>query len=78
MRVKTKRQVQIEQQILYNFSQIVEAAPQYTVAQHIVHFMRRKGEKKDVYEWSDEFVLSKLENYYDELKIDLINNQQED
>ena len=33
---------------------------------------------KEVYFWSDELTLSKLEAYYDELKTDLITNTPDD
>lgn len=72
MNIKTKQQVQVEQQILYNLSQIVEVFPQYTLAQHMAHFLRRKNEKKESYEWSDELLLKKIEAYHDELKRDLL------
>jgi hypothetical protein len=76
--IKTKNQVQVEQQILYNLTQIVEAFPQYTIAQHICHFLRKKTEAKDVYFWSDELLLRKIEAYYDELKGELLNSIPED
>lgn len=69
---KAKQQVQIEQQFLYILAQVVESFPQYTIAQHLSHFQRRKGEGKELYFWSDENTLKKLEEYYDELKNDLI------
>ena len=69
---KTKAQVQVEQQLLYNLAQVVEAFPQYTMAQHLCHFLRKKGELKDVYFWPDDMLLNKLEAYYDELKNDLL------
>lgn len=77
-RIKTKNQIQVEQQILYNLSQIIEIAPQYTVAQHFLHFLRRKSDPKDVYMWADEVVLKKVEEYYDELKNDLLSPIEED
>lgn len=70
---KTKQRVQMEQQFLYTLSKVVETFPQYNIAQHLVHFMRRKDETKEVYFWQDELVLQKLEEYYDELKGDLIS-----
>ena len=73
MNLKSKQQVQIEQQVLYYLSQIVELFPQYTLAQHFTHFMRRKGELKDTYFWPDELILKKVEEYYDELKNDLLS-----
>lgn len=76
MIIKTKNQIQIEQQFLYSLAKIVEMCPQYTIAQHLVHFMRRKGESKETYYWKDDLLLNKIENYYDELKIDLVNNIQ--
>lgn len=78
MNIKTKKQIQVEQQILYNLSQIVELAPQYTFSQHLLHFLRRKNETKDVYFWSDEITLKKIEEYYDELKNDLLTDIPED
>lgn len=76
--VKTKQQIRVEQQFLYTLAQIIEIFPQYTMAQHISHFMRSKGDGKNTYFWSDETLLSKLEAYYDELKTDLLNNNQTD
>jgi hypothetical protein len=70
--VKTKKQIQVEQQVLYTLSQIIEIAPQYTIAQHLTHFLRTKGKEKEVYGWSDELILKKVEEYYDELKSDLL------
>lgn len=70
--IKTKAQIQIEQQFLHTLAQIIEAFPQYTIAQHICHFMRKKAEARDSYFWVDEGVLNKLELYYDELKNELI------
>lgn len=76
MQIKTKEQVQIEQQILYNLSQILEAFPQYNFTQHLCHILRKKSELKDVYFWGDEKLLSKVEEYYEELKTELINDKQ--
>lgn len=76
--VKTKQQIRTEQQFLYILAQIIEIFPQYTMAQHISHFIRTKGDSKGVYFWSDETLLHKLEAYYDELKTDLLNNLQND
>lgn len=69
---KTKQRVQIEQQFLYTLSKVVESFPQYSIAQHLAHFLRKKNETKEVYFWQDELVLQKLEDYYDELKVTLI------
>lgn len=76
--MKTKNQVQTEQQFLYNLAQVIEAFPQYTIAQHLCHFLRKKNEFKDVYFWSDEILLNKIESYYDELKEDLLVNTEEE
>lgn len=67
MRTRTKEDIRIEQQFFYIFSKIVEAFPQYTLSQHIVHFMRTKGSGGDNYYWSNEKTLSKIEEYYSEL-----------
>jgi hypothetical protein len=74
MNVKTKRQVQLEQQFLYNLAQIIETFPQYEIAQHLGHFLRKKGEKQEFYYWSIELLLQKLEEYYTELKETLITS----
>jgi len=76
--IKTKNQIQVEQQILFNLAKIIEAFPQYTIAQHFSHFLRKKKEGKDVYFWSDETILKKVEEYYDELKTDLIHETDEE
>ncbi len=78
MSIKSKSEIQVEQQIFYNMAQITEAFPQYNIVQHICHFMRRKGETKDVYFWAPELLLKKIEEYYDELKTDLVNENEED
>ena len=78
MRVKTKAQIQIEQQFLYNLAQVLEAFPQYTISQHLVHFTRRKGLKQELYYWSDERILQRLEDYYNELKATLSTNVYEE
>lgn len=76
--IKTRAQIQIEQQFLFTLAQIIEVFPQYTIGQHIAHFTRKKNELKTVYFWSDEVLLSKLEAYYDELKNDLSTSTDDD
>ena len=76
--IKTKNQIQVEQQVLFNLAKIIEAFPQYSIAQHLSHFLRKKKETKDVYFWSDELILKKVEEYYDELKTDLVQETEED
>ena len=68
MNVKTKQQVQIEQQFLYNLAQIIETFPQYRIGEHLGHFLRKKSAKQEFYYWSNEFLLQKIEEYYNELK----------
>lgn len=68
---KTKYDIRIEQQFLHNLNRIVETFPQYTLSQHLIHFLRTKGDKSDVYFWSNEKTLSKIEEYYDELIYEL-------
>lgn len=70
---KEKGRIEIEQQFLYILSQIIEIFPQYTVCEHLGHILRRKGEGKEFYFWSDETALKKIEAYYDELKTELLN-----
>lgn len=75
---KTKQQLRIEQQFLYTLAKIIEAFPQYTISQHLVHFLRKKNEAKEAYYWSSEKILQKIESYYDELINDLPNFEIED
>jgi len=72
--LKNRKQIQVEQQILYTLAQIIETCPQYTCAQHIAHFMRKKCDAKQPYQWANEVLLQKMENYYDELKADILAN----
>jgi len=68
--VKTKEELQVEQQILYNLVRVVETFPQYTLSQHMWHILRTKGDK-DPYFWSNVLLLSKVQDYYNELNTDL-------
>lgn len=68
---KDKRKIQIEQQVFHILVDIVELYPQYTLSQHLCHILRKKNESKESYFWSDELLLKKLEDYYDELRQDL-------
>lgn len=70
---KDKRKIQIEQQVFHILLDIVELYPQYTLSQHLCHILRKKGENKEAYFWSDEVLLKKFEDYYDELKQELTN-----
>lgn len=76
--IKSKQQIQTEQQFLYTLAKVMEAFPQYSISQHLTHFLRRKGEKQEVYFWKDDMLLNKLENYYDELKSEFIHTIDED
>jgi hypothetical protein len=78
MNTKTKQETQVEQQVFYNLVQIVEAFPQYTLAQHIHHFLRKKGDEQDPYFWSDEKLLKKIEKYYDEINSELVLPKEEE
>lgn len=58
--------VKEQSEIMYNLVKIAEAFPQYSVSQHMVHFLRSKGDN-DPYFWDDKHLLSKIEEYYNEL-----------
>lgn len=66
-----KRKKQVEEQIFYNLMQIVQSFPQYTLAQHLGHILRRKFDLEEFYYWSDEKLLKKFEDYRDELEAEL-------
>lgn len=71
--IADKHTMQIKQLIFHNIMQIVEQFPQYTVAQHLYFILRRKGDKEEIYNWSDGKVLKKFEDYKDELETELAN-----
>lgn len=70
---KDKRKIQVEQQVFHILLDIVELYPQYSLSQHLCHILRKKEDSKEAYFWSDEILLKKFEDYYDELKQDLSN-----
>lgn len=61
----------IEEQIFYNLMRIVQEYPQYSIAQHIWHVLRTKGDKEGPYYWTDKALLKKFEDYKDELDKEL-------
>lgn len=73
-----KRKKQIEERVFYNFMQVVQHYPQYSISQHISHFLRTKGDSEDVYFWSNEKILKKIEDYKDELDRELITIDEEE
>lgn len=73
-----KKRKQTEEQIFYNFMQIVQQFPQYSISQHIAHFQREKGDSEDHYFWSNEKLLKRIENYKDELDKELVAVEEED
>ena len=71
---KNKKESQTREQIFYNFIQILDSFPQYTISQHLSHILRKKEEVKAAYFWSDQDLLKKFEQYYDELNNELVLN----
>lgn len=69
-----KSKIQTQQQFIYTLANAIEMYPQYTIAQHLLHFLRKKNEPKEPYSWEDELLLKKVEDYYDELNSDLAKN----
>lgn len=78
MEKKTKERVIIENQIFHLLINISEICPQYTLSQHFWHIFRKKGMSNEQYFWSEAELLKKIEDYYDELKEDLIYNKNEE
>ena len=72
-----KKRAQSKEQIFHNFVQILESFPQYTIAQHLYHILRKKGDLKDPYFWTDSELLKKFEHYYDELNNELLLKREE-
>lgn len=76
--MEKNQSLKIYKQIFYYLVNIAEVYPQYTLAQHFVHIMRKKEDSQDPYFWNNEKLLSKIEAYYDELKQDLSLRRQEE
>lgn len=66
-----KKRKQVEEQVFYNFMQVVQQYPQYTISQHLCHFQREKGDSENHYFWSNEKLLKRIESYKDELDQEL-------
>lgn len=76
--ITDKMRAQAREQILYNIVQIIETFPQYTIAQHLLHILRKKLDPIEPYFWSDGELLKKFELYFDELLEDLKIQRAED
>ena len=74
---KTREQVKIEQLVLYNLVQLNDLFPQYSISQHLWHLLRSKGDEQPYY-WDNNKLLSKVEQYLDELHTELANSKFED
>lgn len=72
-----KQRKRVEEQVFYNLVQIVQLYPQYTMAQHLAHVLRKKSSHSEFYFWNDEQLLKKFEDYRDELEKELKNSQPE-
>lgn len=70
---KSREQIKLEQLILYNIVQLNDLFPQYTIAQHLCHLLRPKGGEQ-AYHWDNIKLLSKLEQYLDELQTELVHS----
>lgn len=68
---------QAKEQIFHNMVQIIDSFPQYSIAQHFYHLLRKKGDPKDPYFWTDQEFLKKIEHYYDELNNELVTKESE-
>ncbi|GEM_PF-3470135 len=66
-----KKRKQIEEQIFYNFMQVVQQFPQYTISQHLCHILRKKEDSEESYHWNNDKLLKKIEDYKDELDREL-------
>lgn len=64
---KTKYDIRIDQQFIHILNKIIETFPQYTLSQHLAHFLRKKSETLESYHWTNEKTLLKIEEYYNEL-----------
>jgi len=75
---KTRDRIQAEQQIFHLLLNINELFPQYSITQHLLHVLRKKEDLKEPYYWSEDVLLKKVEDYYDELHNDLITLKMEE
>jgi hypothetical protein len=72
METNKSQMLKTNKQLFYYLVNIAEMYPQYTLAQHFIHIMRKKDDNQDPYFWSQEKLLSKVESYYDELNDELL------
>lgn len=71
METNKTKDLKTYKQIFYYLVNVAEMYPQYTIAQHFSHIMRKKDDLQDPYFWSNQKMLSKIEGYYEELNNDL-------
>lgn len=64
-----KKNAQANQQIFHNLMEIVELYPDKTPSQHFVLLLRSRG-KKQPYDWNNEELLKRVEQYKRELEED--------
>ena len=77
-KVIKKKDAQVREQIFHNFVNILDLFPQYTIAQHLSHILRKKDDIKAPYFWSNEELLKKFEKYHDELNNELVSTVEEE
>lgn len=74
-----KQRMQITQQIFHNLLEIVELYPQYSVSQHLATISRRKSSSgKELFYWSNEELLKKVEAHKSELEGEDLMNSYDD
>jgi len=66
-----KKRKATEEQVFYNFMQVVQSYQQYTIAQHLAHILRKKKDSEESYYWDNDKLLKKIEDYKDELDSEL-------
>lgn len=66
-----KKKKATEEQVFYNFMQVVQLYQQYTIAQHLGHILRKKKDSEQSYYWDNDKLLKKIEDYKDELDMEL-------
>lgn len=69
-----KEETQLRQQFFHNFMEVVDMYPQYSIAQHMAGFLRRKStDGPDFFHWDNKELLNRMEQYKQELDTESVS-----
>lgn len=74
-----KEDMQVRQQFLHDFMEVIDAHPKYPIAQHLAAFLRRKSDTgPEFFHWTNKELLNRLEQYKQELEGEQLLNESQD